>query len=123
MSVTGTPRSFSLEGISFDVAGDANISLVPIYENSKIPTSGKAMSKKVKRVPRAESLVLIMTWAEYIVVERLNESNEDLKFSIEFADGTFAKTEGTFDIESFESEEGRLTISIDPSLKWTFYPA
>lgn len=120
----GTPRAFTIEGISFDLAADVNISrLLSTYENSKIATSGKAMTKKVKRVPTAESVVLITTEAEKEQIRVFAEQLEDVKFSITWLNGDVIKSEGTFNIESDESEEQRTTLVLHPSDRWTFFPA
>lgn len=120
----GTPRAFTIEGLSFDLAADVNVSrMLSQYENSKIPTSGKAMTKQVKRVPTAESVVLITSEYEKDVLRSLSEGMEDLKFSFTWISGDVVKSEGIFNIESDESEENRTTIVIHPSDRWTFFPA
>jgi hypothetical protein len=120
----GTPRAFTIEGISFDLAADVNVSrLLSIYENSKIPTSGKAMSKKIKRVPTAESVVLITTEAEKEVLREFAEQIEDVKFSFTWIAGDVVKSQGNFNIEGDESEENRTTIVVNPSDRWTFFAA
>jgi hypothetical protein len=124
MGTAGTPRAFSIEGIGFDLAFDVNISgLMSIYENSKVATSGKAMTKKVKRVPTAESVVLITDWAAKEQLRVFSEQIEDVKFSITYISGDVLKCEGTFNIESDESEENRTTIVIHPADRWTHFPA
>lgn len=120
----GTPRKFTIEGISFDLAGDVNISrMLSIYENSKIPSSGKAMTKKVKRVATAESIVLLTVEREKEQLRVFAEQLEDVKFSITWINGDVVKCEGVFNIESDESEEQRTTIVVHASDRWTFYPA
>jgi hypothetical protein len=124
MGTAGTPRAFSIEGIGFDLAADVNISgLLSIYENSKIATSGAAMTKKVKRVPTAESVVLITDWAAKEQLRVFAEQIPDVKFSITYAAGDVLKAEGTFNIESDESEENRTTIVIHPTGAWTYFAA
>ena len=124
MSVAGTPRAFSIEGVSYDLAADVNVSrLLSTYENSKIPTSGKAMTKKVKRVPTAESVVLITNETEKEQLRTLAEQIADVKFSFTWLSGDVVKCEGTFNIESDESEENRTTIVVHPADRWTHFPA
>lgn len=124
MGVAGTPRAFSIEGISFDLAADVNLSgLLSIYENSKIPTSGKAMTKKIKRVLTVENVVLVTDWAAKEVLRTYAEQIEDVKFSFTYPDGSVLKSEGTFNIESDESEENRTTISVHPADRWTYFSA
>jgi len=120
----GTPRAFSIDGIGFDVAADVNISrLLSTYENSRIATSGKSMSKKVKRIPTAESIVLVTTEVEKLQLVSLSDQLADVKFSITWVSGDVVKCEGSFNIEGDESEENRTTIVVSPADRWTLYPA
>ena len=124
MGTAGSIRAFTIEGIVFDTAADANFSgLLSEYENSKIPTSGLAMTKKIKRVSTVESVTLITDWGSKDTLRAFAEQLADVKFSITYAHGDTLKGEGTFNIESDESEENRTTISIHPSGRWTLYPA
>lgn len=116
----GSLRKFTVEGISFRVAGDANLSVTPTkFENSMIPTSGDSMRKMIKRVPIVESLVLITNGAENSALKSFAEDIGDLKMSYTNAVGDTHKCEGSFEWESYETEEGRSTISIQPRGDWT----
>lgn len=122
MGTSGSIRKFSIDTIGFDVAADANLSgLLSQYENSKIPTSGPAMTKKMKRVPTIESIVLITDGPSKDTLRALNEQLADVSFSVEYASGDIWKADGTFNIESDESEENRTTISLHPTGRWTPY--
>ncbi len=122
--MAGTPRKFSIEGINFNLAADVNFSgLLNEYENSKIATSGPNITQKVKRVVTLESVVLITNWVEKEQLRTFANQVEDVKFSFTFQEGDTIKSEGTFNIESDESEEDRTTISIHPTGRWTHFPA
>jgi hypothetical protein len=124
MSVAGTPRAFTIEGIPFDLAADVNVSrMLNGYENSKIATSGSAMSKKIKRVPTAESVVLVTNEREKDQLRSFADGLDDLKFSFTWISGDVVKCQGIFNIESDESEENRTTIVVHPTDQWTFFPA
>jgi hypothetical protein len=124
MAVAGSVYRFSIDGISFDVAADANLNTIySEYQNSKIATSGKAMTKKIKQVQKCEGVVLITNWSEKMVLKSLAAQLDDVKFSVTYADGSTAKTQGTFDITGDESEENRTAITIEPSEGWTVFAA
>lgn len=120
--VVGTIRGASVEGIPYRVAGDANAThVITKYENSKIPTSGKAMTKKVKRIPVIEGATLITNPDEAATLKAFAEDVEDIKFSVTLADGTIYKAEGTIEVESRETEEGRTAVQFLPNDDWTKY--
>lgn len=120
MSVAGSIRKFTVEGQVFDVAFDANSSgLLNKFENSRVRHSGGSMSKKVLRVPTVENIVLITDWAAKEDLKAFANQIEDVKMLIEYAGGDKIKAEGSFNIESDESEENRTTISLHPRDEWT----
>jgi len=124
MSTSGSVRSLSIDGISFDVMSDANLSgLLNEFENDMIPTSGSPMLKKMRRIVKVESVVLATNWAEKEVLIEFADQLDLVTFSIEYASGTILKTKGTFNIESDESEENRTSITILPSQRWSSFIA
>lgn len=122
--VSGSLQSVTIEGVGYDVLGDTNISN-PLnkWENDSIPTSGKAIQKKMKRVPAAESCVLGTSWEEKETLMSLADSIDTLKFALKFAGGDILRCEGHFNIDSDESEENRTTIKILPDDGWTVFAA
>jgi hypothetical protein len=121
---SGTPQKFTIDGIPYRLAGDVNVSLTPdTFENDLIPTTGEPMEKKVKRIAQAESVTLIVDWAEVVVLRASSESFGNKKFSFTWAGGDVTKSEGIFSMEPYESEEGRLPITIKPAGAWDIFPA
>jgi hypothetical protein len=122
--VAGSIRRMTIEGVSFDVAADGNLSdLMSEYENSMIPTSGLAMQKKTRRVPVIEGVVLITDGGSKDSLVNYSDGLDVLKFSIEYASGDIKKANGIINIESDESEENRTTISIHPESRPTRFNA
>jgi hypothetical protein len=120
----GSVRKLTIEGISFPVLFDANLSdLESVYENSAIATSGKGMIKKVKRIPVIEGVILGCDGGSRIALISFADGIAELKFSIEYASGDIKKCQGIFNIGSYESDEGRETISIHPTLPPTLFTA
>lgn len=118
--LAGSIRKFTIEGIDFDVASDGNFSdVMSEYENSVIPTSGPGMIKKMKRVAVVEGVVLVTDGASKDAISDWADGTDPLKFSATYQSGDVKKFEGTFNIESDESEENRTTISIHPTIKPT----
>lgn len=122
--VSGSLQSCTIEGVGYDVLGDVNISnALNKWENDSIPTSGKAIQKKMRRIPAAESVVLGTSWEEKETLMSLADSLDTLKFALKFAGGDIIRCEGHFNIDSDESEENRTTIKILPNDGWTIFVA
>jgi len=118
--VVGTPKKFTIEGISFNMAADVNISLTPTKEEvTMIATTGKGLQKRVKRIPKAESVTLLVSAEELEQLRSMSSELEEKKFSVTLADGSEWKTQGVFGMESYESEDGKVSITVEPSDDWT----
>lgn len=117
--VTGTLRGFNGGGQDFRVAADANVTLVPSkYENSRIPNSGKSMRKMVARIMSADGVVLTVNKDELADLKAQAESLDDLSYTITFASKDEYKCEGSIEITGYESEEGRVSLRVDPAEEW-----
>lgn len=122
--ITGTPRAVTIEGVSYRVFADANISVnLNQFEGEAIANSGKASHKFTRRIPTAESIPLRVNWAECKTLRDAVDSLETLKFSIEFRGGDIIKGEGLINLEAYESEEGRLPVSFQPDNGWSIFEA
>jgi len=122
--VAGSLRGMTIDGIAFRAAADANISeTITQFENSMVASSGNAMRKMMKRVPVRESVVLLTNASEREQLIALAEGLDDLQFSYTNAAGDAYRCEGTFEIESHETEENRTTVQIHPRGSWTAFIA
>ena len=80
--IGGSIRKLTIEGISFDVAADANFTEVfTNYENSMIATSGGAMRKMLKRIPSVEGVVLVTDSDERLVLKDFAEGLDLVKIT------------------------------------------
>jgi len=123
-NTVGSILACTIEGIPYNVAADVNAShILTNYENSMVPTSGRSMPKKMKRVPAFESLVLICNDTEKDELKSFAEGVDIVKFSVTLASGSQYKSEGVIDIENVETEESRLTVKLLPSEDWTLFAA
>jgi hypothetical protein len=121
-NIVGSLRDFQVNGISYRVAFDANLTeIFTKFENSLIATSGLSMRKMMKRVPSREGMVLITNSAEREQLKLFAESTEDLEMSYTTAAGDTYSAVGTFEIENNESEENRTTLQLLPNDDWTLF--
>lgn len=124
LDVSGSIRKFTVEGISFRVMADANVSRRPTaVENTMIPTSGAAMQKKMKVTPSMEGVVLGVNGDEMESLKSFAEGMELIKVTIEMANGDQYRCTGQIEIEAHESEENRATVTVHPDGDWTFFPS
>jgi hypothetical protein len=116
----GSLESVTIEGQTFNVAGDANASRIPTsFEKSKIPTSGNAMTKAMKRIQTIEGIVFVLNGADGSALENYANANSDKQVAVTYASGDTYQALCEINIESHESEENRYTVSFHPSNVWT----
>ena len=122
--VAGTIRSVTIGGLPFNVAADANLSVILTgWENSRIPHSGGSMRKMIKRVRRVEGIVLVIGGTDRDNLARFAESSVDITLAFEDAAGNNYHAVGSIEFETWETEENRCTVALDPENEWTFFAA
>lgn len=120
LDIAGSLRKFTVEGIPFNVAADANFTeTISIFENSMVATSGRAMRKMMKRVPVREGVVLVTNASEREILKSFAEGLDDLKISYTNAAGDTYRCQGTLEVESNETEENRTACKVMPREDWT----
>jgi hypothetical protein len=119
-NVSGSNRKFTVQGIPFNVAADANISeTITAFENSMIASSGQGMRKMMKRIPVREGIVLLTNSAERELLIGFSEGVDDLQISYQNAAGDVFSCEGSLEIENNETEENRTSCQVQPRDGWT----
>lgn len=124
IDISGTPNSLTIDGIAYRLAGDVNITeIFTAWENSLIPSSGRAMRKMMRRTPNREGVVLLTNAEERDNLKAQAESLTNLKLSYTNRAGDTYKCEGIIEIENNETEENRTTIRLLPVEDWTTFLA
>lgn len=117
--IAGSNGTLEIDGISFDVAADANFSVIPTqYENDLVATSGKPMIKKMRRTANVESVVLIANADDREKLKAFNDQKEAYGIAWTNAAGDIYRTTGVIHFESYETEESRCTITLLPREEW-----
>ena len=101
----GSVRGVKIDGIPFNVAADANISLNPRIEKESIPHSSGNMTKRTFAAAMAESVKLILTPAEYANLVSLNDGQGNIPMSYEMADGSSIKSEGEVMLSTYQTDD------------------
>ncbi len=117
--ISGSLRKLTIEGQPFRVMADGNLTeIITKWENSHLPTSGRAMRKMMKRIPAREGLPLATNSAERATLKNFAESMDDLKCTYVNAAGDTYRCVGSLEIENSETEENRTNCQILPYDDW-----
>ena len=123
-NVSGSIRKLTLDGVTFDVLGDANFSeTVSAYESEAVPTSGVNIRKMTKRAKIVESVVVGANGAERDQLKALAERTTDFPMSYETAGGDVFRAQGWIEFENRETEENRASLQLHPRADWTSFIA
>ena len=113
--VAGSLRKVVIDGLTFDVAADVNVTLMTSgFETEGIPTSGRTMFKMTFRSPNAEGVVLSADPTEQDVLRQISERLTSSPMSVTLADNSVYRTVGRINFENVETEENKATIVIIP---------
>lgn len=122
--VAGSIRKVVLDGITFDVPGDANISEIGgAFENESIPSSGRNMKKMTRRSENREGVVVFANGTERELLKALSERIPDFTISYETTGGDVFRCTGWIEFENRETEELRATIQLHPRTTWDAFVA
>jgi hypothetical protein len=116
----GSVTALNLNGIDYRVIADADLSLTPSNsENTKVATSGKPMDKVVKRIQSVESVDLAVNATELDEIRSMAETRDDIKMSFATAAGDQYHAEGRVNLDTYTTQDGKLTLSMHPNTGWT----
>jgi hypothetical protein len=117
--VVGSSRGFSVNGVPFRVAADANFDrIMTKYENKRIATSGRSMRQMIARVMSAEGIDLIVNAAEIATLKTFAEGLADSLLSYTTAAGDEYQAVGSFNLEKVDTESGKATVIAEPADDW-----
>ena len=122
--IAGSIRKLILDGTTFDVPADANISETGgAFENESIATSGRNMKKMTRRPENREGVVVMANGAERDLLKALSERVDDFTMSYTTAGGDVYRCSGWIEFENRETEELRATIQLHPRTSWDAFLA
>lgn len=123
-NVAGSIRRISLNGISFDVMGDADFSKVPTTVNDAIATTGGVVHTIVKQASKVTGVVL--DGSDGIANQQIHDLHDTITpFPISYtkANGDVVSGAGRINITSDTTAEGRIEIEINFSRAADLIPA
>ncbi len=124
MSVGGSGRKLTLDGVTFRLAGDAEINTkFSDYESEVIPTSGEGHRKMVKRSQMADGVDVTVNAAEKELLIALANRTDPFTLSYKEISGDLYTSEGGISIDDSSIQDGKVTIKILPLKKWDIFAA
>lgn len=124
LDTSGTLKSVVIDGTSFDVVADTNVTEIGSnIESESIPSSGRNMRKITKRAENREGIVLICNDGERPLLKALAETEEDFAMSYTTSSGSVYVAEGWIQFETRETQENRATIQMHPRNGWAEFIA
>lgn len=117
--VSGTIRKLTLDGITFDVMADTNISETGgPFENENIPTSGRNIRKMTRRPENREGVVVGANGAERQTLRTLSQRTDNFPMSYTTAGADVYRAQGGIEFENRETEENRASLQLLPIGEW-----
>lgn len=112
---SGTLRGLTLDGLTLDVKGDADITInLSPFETEAIPSSGRSMMKMTVRNPSIEGIPLETDPLEADALRVLAERLANFPMAIELADGSILRGNGRINYENWTTAENISTIQLHP---------
>jgi len=119
-AATGTLQSVVIDGVPYDVMSDTNISFLRSkFEKEATPTSGKPLIKMTKRNQNVESVDLACEPSELETLATKADGLAEVTLSFTLADGSVYRGTGHINFEGYESETGKVTLTLLPTSDWT----
>ncbi|MEE8205562.1 MAG: hypothetical protein V3T82_01345 [Nitrospinaceae bacterium] len=120
----GSPRGVTIDGIPFNVTGDANIALNPRITKESIPHSGGNMVKLTTEAGNVEAVKLTVTPAEYDILRGISEQEGDIPMSYVMADGSSFKSPGQVMIGPYQTDDSSCEVQFLTSTgTWEIFAA
>jgi hypothetical protein len=114
--VSGSLRGVSLDGTSFRVPADADVTMkFSSFETEGIPTSGDTMYKKTIISPNHEGVPLTVNGDEIELLEELAARNEPFPMSVNLASGDEFKCQGMINFGDTGSADMKAEVDLIPS--------
>ena len=116
--MSGTPRKITLDGITYNWAGDADVTESPEQQIEGIATSGQTMFKRTKMVPTVEGEIIVED-GDFENIKSSAAKIDPFPMSYENSDGSIYRATGLISYENRTSSENRVPVTLIPESVWT----
>jgi hypothetical protein len=122
MSVSGSSKKLTLDGVTFRLPMDADINIkFGDYESDLISTSGEAIRKMTKRPQMADGVDVSVDAAEKALLIALSNRTDAFTIAYKDAANVLHTSRGGISIDDSSSQDGKVTIKILPLDKWEIF--
>ena len=115
--MAGSIRKITLDGQTFNVAGDSNFSQNPGEEKEGIVHTGGVTIKTSKMVATVEGVDIICTAQEYLDLQEASAKG-DIPMSYEESTGDVWRAVGQINLGARETETDKCSLTLIPKSKW-----
>lgn len=126
MRVSGTLRKVTIDGLTYTVAADVDVTINSNIEKEGLPTSGLTMMKYTKKNPDIENIVLSVEPSEYETLMLASENLNPFPMSLALADNSVFRAVGSINVDSYTNADSIATIKMIPNnanLRWELFAA
>lgn len=118
MSVSGSIRRVTLDGVTFNAAFDANLAQTPPVLTEGVRHTGGVMMKKTLQTEQVESVTLVVTSSQNELLLELSKRTINFPMSYELGSGDVYRGVGQINLDNRETEENRRDVMLIPDLGW-----
>ena len=124
--ISGTLRKVVIDGITFSVTADVDVTINSGVLKEGMPTSGPTMFKHTRQSPDIESITVSAEPVENDLLLNFNNRLTTYPLSLEFADGSVYRAVGQIGHEGYTNADNIATIRMIPdnaSVEWELFAA
>lgn len=121
--MAGSLRKVTLDGQTFNVAADANLSQTAGQEKEGIRHTGGTTIKTTLKTATVESVDLIVDGNQFLDLQELAERNVAFPMSYEEESGDVWRAQGQINLDARETETTKVSVVLIPVSKWEAFLA
>jgi hypothetical protein len=120
----GSVIGSKVNGIPYNVAADANVSLIDRLEKEGVPHSGGVMIKRTIVSNQAEAIKYILRPSEYDFLRGQVSETGDKDLSYQMADGSNITTTGEVTLGPYQTEDSSCEVTfLTTTGEWDIFAA
>jgi hypothetical protein len=123
MSLGGSILDLKLDGVGYEVPGDADFEFVfPTKKLEGKPTSGETLFIASSVIPESKGPITVSP-AQIAALTTLAERLTPFPMSVKTADGSVFRGTGRINFEKWTTMENKADLTLIPAGRWTVFAA
>jgi hypothetical protein len=122
--IGGSSGNIVIDGITYPVHADADLTKLPKFETEYVATSGESVEKRTRKDESIEAIDVAVNPLQNEQLENQSYSRAGLPCAVEFPDGSIYKCKGRVKLEGYTSQDQKQTVTITPTSwedGWTLF--